>query len=242
MCDKDGKPVVGIEAKQASSLWTCRDILKDAPKTNHLAQAAHYSWQLGVPFHLVYTNRVNFAVLGNHLPWVNRHFPKYGARHSEKLDYEMGKESGPTPEKVYKNGNVKPAKGPKPGYMEPFRIRPFVHSFRLRWDEDGTMHVGPEDLGPEAEQKTLITKDGLKAYYETAADALTTDVLPPEPVALDAFGEEAKYRECNFCPLNSVCETYADGKKPQRTSEWLRDVKCATEGRDVKCATETQET
>jgi hypothetical protein len=52
----------GIEAKLAAGLWTmlgvCYDLL---PKSEHLIQAAHYSWRLGgVPFALVYSVRSDY--------------------------------------------------------------------------------------------------------------------------------------------------------------------------------------
>lgn len=79
------KPVRGIEFKLISSLWTGRDVvIKGEPKTPHLIQAAHYSWKLGIPFELWYTNRVDFAVSFG--KW-----PKEGEPGSEYLQYSEGK-------------------------------------------------------------------------------------------------------------------------------------------------------
>lgn len=58
------KPVLGLELKLVSSLWTALSVfLKKVPKSDHLIQAAHYSWQLGVPFELWYTSRVDWPIL-----------------------------------------------------------------------------------------------------------------------------------------------------------------------------------
>ena len=53
---KDGKPFHGIELKGVFSYNTATSLLYEGdPKTDNLVQAAHYSWQLGVPYSLIYT-------------------------------------------------------------------------------------------------------------------------------------------------------------------------------------------
>jgi hypothetical protein len=217
---RDGTNILGLELKQASSIWTVRDVLQDKPKTPHLCQAGHYSWQLGVPFELHYANRVNYHVMGAHLPWVGRHFPRYGARHSDKCDYKLGEPTEAKPETTYKNGKVKEAKPAKPAYQEIFRVLPFVHGFKLRWDVEGTLHYRPVDMPVEEETRTLITKEGIQEYYETAASAVTTNILPPRPAMLDATGEPAKWNDCTYCPMAKVCDLYQGN-----TSGWLKEVK-----------------
>lgn len=211
--------ILGLELKQASSVWTVRDILQDKPKTPHLCQAAHYSWQLGVPFELHYASRVNYHIMGAHLPWVGRHFPRYGARHSDKCDYQLGAETPAKPEHVYKNGKVKPAAPAKPAYQEIFRVLPFVHGFKLRWDEQGTLHYRPVDLPVSDETESLITQDGIRRYYESAANAVSTNVLPPMPVAINADGSEAKYSQCTYCPLQTTCAVFQG-----TTNQWLKEI------------------
>lgn len=72
LCDANGQPKLGIEHKAICSLWTARDVSFElTPKTKHLIQAAHYGWQLAVPYRLVYTQYTNFA-----LPdWAHKMFP-----------------------------------------------------------------------------------------------------------------------------------------------------------------------
>ena len=213
-------PVVGLELKQASSIWTVRDVLRDKPKTPHLCQAGHYSWQLGVPFELHYANRVNYHVLGAHLGWIGGHFPRYNQRHSDKCGYKLGEPQEATADSVYKNGKVKPGKPAKPAFQEIFRVLPFVHGFKLRWDENGVMHYRPHDLGLDAEKQTLISQEGIREFYETAASAIETDKLPPRPAMLDALGEPAKWNDCTYCPLNKLCDEYHGG-----TRGWVSQVR-----------------
>lgn len=63
LCDDKGKPVLGIEHKAACSIWTSRDVsFEGNPKTKHMLQAVHYAWQLKVPYRLVYTQYVDYAM------------------------------------------------------------------------------------------------------------------------------------------------------------------------------------
>jgi len=80
-------PKKGIELKLASSLWTARDVaVKGEPKAMHLMQAAHYAWQLNVPFELWYAGRADFEI-----SYAN-FFPKQGEPGSEFIQYnDQGK-------------------------------------------------------------------------------------------------------------------------------------------------------
>lgn len=63
LCGEDGNPVLGLEMKMIASLWTAKSVaFGGQPKIKHMAQATHYMWQLGVPFKLVYTSYVDFAI------------------------------------------------------------------------------------------------------------------------------------------------------------------------------------
>lgn len=73
LCKADGTPMLGIEHKAICSLWTARDVsIELTPKIKHLMQAAHYAWQLNVPYRLVYTQYVNYAIPGD---WAAKMFP-----------------------------------------------------------------------------------------------------------------------------------------------------------------------
>lgn len=237
LADASGKLVLGLELKQASSMWTVRDILRDKPKTAHLCQAGHYSMALGsangaapgsagLPFDLLYRSSVNYHIFGKEVAWVGRHFPRYGQRHSDKCEYKLGEPQPATAETTYKNGKVKPGKPAKPAFQEIFRVLPFVHGFNTRW-ADGTLEVKPSDLGDDAWEPSLITEEGIREYFESAANALTTDVLPPEPVAMDHTGQALGWRACTYCPLQAVCDKHAAQDALQSTQAWMKDVQAA---------------
>jgi len=63
LCDENEKPVIGLELKAACSLWTSREVsFEREPKTKHILQATHYAWQLNIPYRLVYSQYVNYAM------------------------------------------------------------------------------------------------------------------------------------------------------------------------------------
>lgn len=70
LCGSDHQPKAVLELKSIQSFWTIRDIaLKNSPRIAHLAQAAHYMWQLGteeqhLPGYLIYTSQTNRMI-----PW-----------------------------------------------------------------------------------------------------------------------------------------------------------------------------
>ena len=81
---KDGVPYYGIELKTAASFWTTREVVfNQEPKFTALAQAAHYAWQLKVPYKLSYKNYVNQGFPG----WANKFVPKQGEPGSEVVEY-----------------------------------------------------------------------------------------------------------------------------------------------------------
>lgn len=111
LCDKSSTPQYGVELKLVSSLWTARDVLSNSPKTIHLIQAAHYSWQLGIPFSLCYTNRFDIAVLG----FAQKHFPKMAQEGSQYCEYNQ-------------KGEIK-------------KVMPFMKEFMLLWKNDTIHYV-----------------------------------------------------------------------------------------------------
>lgn len=52
---EEESPIVGIELKALAADNAAAGVKFQKPKIKHVLQAAHYSWQLGVPFNLVYT-------------------------------------------------------------------------------------------------------------------------------------------------------------------------------------------
>ena len=61
--DEAGNPAMGLELKLISSIWTAKSVMgQGEPKSDHLIQAAHYSWKLDIPWKLVYANRAYWHI------------------------------------------------------------------------------------------------------------------------------------------------------------------------------------
>jgi hypothetical protein len=108
----DDTPVLGFEFKSVSAVKSaCSLLIEDAPKTDNLIQAAHYSMEHGCPFSLIYSYRSR-AFTGWLGPWLAK---KHG-----KLDLlvEHPSRFGKAPE---------------------YSIEPFDKEFLLGW-EDGHLY------------------------------------------------------------------------------------------------------
>jgi hypothetical protein len=178
--DKDGVfvPEIGIELKQASSLWTVRDVgILLKPKMLHLMQGAHYSWQVGVPFELWYTSRTDFAVMG----WAQRNFPRPGEPGSERCEYN-------------EKGEIK-------------KVLPFVQGYEMDWTPKDQLRYRPVG-GTAPWTYTVITKDSIRAYFEFIPLMDSIGVLPPAPTNMEADGQKGNYSICDYCPLQATCESY----------------------------------
>lgn len=66
LCEQSGEeyvPKLGLELKLVSSPWSAYNkVVKEIPDIEHICQAAHYMWQLNVPYKLCYTSRANYSV------------------------------------------------------------------------------------------------------------------------------------------------------------------------------------
>lgn len=114
-------PVLGLELKLVSSVWTARDVLiKDTPKINHIIQAAHYSWQLDIPFELWYTSRADFHCGSG---WERKVF----------------REGINLPEVETNEEN------------EPKKINPFICGFVLTWNARGNLEYTSVQTGKTKE-------------------------------------------------------------------------------------------
>jgi hypothetical protein len=57
--------------------------------------------------------------------------------------------------------------------------------------------------------QTLITKEGIEAFYRTIIEATSgSGVLPPRVSRLEANGSNANYSKCDYCDLKKLCDTY----------------------------------
>ena len=214
LCSKsDDKPKVGIELKQIMSLWTARDVMfQEMPKTPHLMQAAHYSWQLGIPFELWYTNRCDFAITGD---WPKNLFPKFGEKGSEHCEYAYYREGEINPrtnkpkkirikEQEYQ---ISLARGEKV-WADVLKILPFVKGYQLELRE-GTLWYRDAMVDDAGWVRTVIKTADIERYYNHIAEM--TEV-PPEPINIKANGEQGSYKLSDYCSLGMLCCAYNRGK------------------------------
>lgn len=182
LCDANEKPEVGLELKMASSLWTCREVINGRPKQPHLIQAAHYSWQLGIPFQLWYTAYVDFAVTG----WAQKHFPRKDAPGSEYCAYND--------------------KG------EILKTLPFQLGFELRWEEDGTLSFKRASTDDEWQHTIITHERIEKYYQLVSEMEEKDDLGPrPDNLKYDGSAANWKMCDERYCPLAAVCDKH-DGK------------------------------
>lgn len=189
---KDELPVEVIEEKQIVSIWSARDVvLKDTPKTDHVIQAAHYSWQLGVPATLVYTLRGNL-----HIPPVKGGwFQREALENIERFGEEYIELKGPD---------------------FPFKFKPFIKQFQLEWRYDRLYYRGFDDW-----VRTEVTTQGIESYYEKTSEMPTRRVLGPMLSDKDLCGNKAKdlcqhcvlEEECNSQQTDYDFDRFIDSAK-----------------------------
>lgn len=189
---EDEHPVLGLELKAASSFWTWRSVrFLNMPKWDHMCQAGHYMWQLGVPFKLVYTNYVYHTA-----PWLDRMVPRPGQSGSEAVIYD---------EIIRKGFRKVEARKAMPGFV----------AYDIRWSPPQIGKVQyleyRNEATPEADwTRTKITIDGIRKYFDIQSDVGTGRPLPPRPLSLKIDGSKESWVACDSCPIQDVCDTYED--------------------------------
>lgn len=183
LCDKEGKPVQGVECKAPSSMWTAIAVhLKRIPKSDHLIQAAHYSMILDIPFTLLYTSRVNWALQGNQgskdEPWKTWKGVEYTVYNDKKTG--------------------QPA-------VRTVTLSPFDAAYELKWEGNDlyVKHFMDKDF-----TKTLISKDGIHNYYAYVGSCMANRTIPTRPSKVNVFGK-IEYNPCDkkYCPYTDICES-----------------------------------
>jgi hypothetical protein len=224
-------PVKGIELKLVSSLWTARDVgILLKPKMLHLLQAAHYSWQLGVPFELWYTSRADFAVMG----WAANNFPRVGEPGSQRCEYglyekgpyELNPKTGRKQMKKFRVSREVYDRLPEEKRVSDIiKVLPFAQGYELLWNSKDQLQYRPVmddgSFGPWT--FTVITKKGIEEYYQLVAAIDSTQVLPARPVNLDADGQKGSYDPCNYCPLGKAGT--CDRAEKQGLKAWTEEAK-----------------
>lgn len=140
-------PDWGIELKSVASIYTTAEVLFEGkPKIGHLTQAAHYMWQLGVPY------RLNYKQFANQVgpSWLTGKFPKQGQPGSEHISYND-------------KGEVK--------YVNPFEV-----TYELQWGQGGKLEYRMEDSGYNWTRTLISAKDIERFYESASTMAETGDL------------------------------------------------------------------
>lgn len=181
---KDAVPVLGLELKMVSSLYTAKSVKFEVdPKIAHLVQSAHYMWQLDIPFKLCYTQYVDAAIMW----WAKARgklmadeYPKPGELGSEVIAY---------------NPRGKPKK-----------VLPFYLAYDLRFTDKGELQYSLE--GEDAWISTIISIDDIKRYYEFISTMEEKKELGARPRTVKSDGKAEYYNICDYCALKPVCDAH----------------------------------
>lgn len=192
------RPVLGLELKSVHSVWVAREVLFNRkPKLGNVIQAAHYMWKLGIPYKLVYTG---YSQLGQGMAgedtWASKLFPRMGEPGSEFISYNEQK------------GTIK-------------HIKQFEVVYDLQFDEAGRLCYKLEEEDPSEWTRTIVTRDSIEKYFEFVSRMEIDEDLGPRPSQIDTVGKKAGYKDCDFCPIRSTCDSHE--KKGYK--EWMSQVK-----------------
>lgn len=198
LCNAEGKPVLGIEHKAICSVWTAREVsFETTPQMKHLLQAAHYSWQLDVPYRLVYTQYTDFTMP----EWSKKFFP---VGHPLTEANEKGEVKKVLPHTtIYEIGFTKDG-----------TIRYRLESPVGYHPDSGTVPTP----GPWTE--TVVGRADVERYYEFIAAMKDRKALGPRPAPLKPSGKNKGYSDCDYCPLIEVCNKYENNWE-----KWHDEVK-----------------
>lgn len=229
LCNDKGDPELGLELKQVSSVWTGRTVLFEGqPKLDHLIQSAHYSWQLGIPFELWYTSRVDFDISMN--PIIKNLLPKEGQAKSEFIQYGYYEQidsnrakSGKSKRKISETEyEIRRVSGDSRVFRDAVKVLPFAVGYVLDFSAEGYLTYTSSLTGETRE--SIVKKDQLIEYYEYLSKLVETRKLGPRPLTLKADGNPENYSKCDYCPLKKAC----DSSESMGFERWLLEVKQTT--------------
>ena len=177
-----GENVLGIELKMVSSVWTAVSVMcKSEPSYDHLLQAAHYMWQMGCPWKILYVSPVDYAI-----PFI----PK-GETWPSNIDGKLKEII-----EFYDNG--------KPKKINPFRL-----AYDLRFDDDGCLEFRREDESGFYTRSPISIR-GIELYYQTVATIDERKELGDRPINLKATGDLATWNKCDkkYCDVSDICDQW----------------------------------
>jgi hypothetical protein len=150
-------------------------------------QAGHYSWQLGIPFQLWYTNRAEFAIGSG---WEQKTFPDAKDMLTDVVEFGEKKDQ--------RSGRVFPTKK---------KLLQFRQGYELEWTKGNQLKYRPIMADRQLDWTwTPITVQGIIDYYEAVVAQQEKKKLAPRPLQLKSDGSPGTFSSCDYCPLKAVCD------------------------------------
>ncbi len=189
ICDASetgNKAVLGLELKSVHSIWTAREVLFGSePKMANLIQTAHYMWQVGCPFKLMYKS---YSQLGQGMvgtgTWMTKQFPSKGDPMSEFVEYN-------------EKGGIK-------------HIKQFEVIYDVQFSDKDVLQYKLENATRWT--STPFKKQDISKYYEYVSTMESEDKIGPIPLTVKPNGEKANFSNCSYCKLNDTCKSYKGTK------------------------------
>lgn len=181
-----------------ASVWTSRDVLVEGlPKLEHLIQASHYSWKLGVPYRLLYKQYAIQSVPS----WAYKLFPQQGKPFSEYCDYG-------------KDGKIK-------------SVRPFEIVYDIVIGEDGQVKYKIEGSDDVHTETVVNIKDINRYYEFVSTMAHEKKLGPELTLvnSVGKKKDYSHVEYCLACKVAKTMAKEPDS--PEKYDRWLKEVKQA---------------
>lgn len=225
VCTTEGEPVLGLELKSVHSMWTARDVhFGGKPKLSNIIQAAHYMWQLGIPYKLIYSSYSSLGqgMSGASSGWILKMLPAPGEPNSEHISYtyyrkEFSPKVGREIDKKCTEEEWKATSKHNRSYsIKELKQKQTVYDLRLK--DDYVQYK----LEQDTEWKdTVVRVSDIQRYFDFASRISTDKQLGPRPEEIETDGKKANFSVCDYCPLQKTCDKY----ESQGYDKWLQAVR-----------------
>lgn len=200
-------PEFGIELKSVASIYTTAEVLfQGQPKIGHLTQAAHYMWQLGIPY------RLNYKQFANQVgpSWLTGKFPKQGQPGSEHISYND-------------KGEVK--------YVNPFEV-----TYELQWGKGGMLEYRLEGTDYAFTRTLISAKDIERFYEAASTIGETGDLgkrpMTIDSFGKEKSYSDCGY--CPMISICNKVDKATKARPKISYDQWLSEVKELSAGLDKK--------
>lgn len=207
-------PILGLELKSVHSMWTARDVFfQRKPKLANMIQAAHYMWQLNVPYKLIYSS---YSALGQGMAgassgWILKMLPKPGEPLSENVSYTYYRKvySSRVDREIDQKCTEEEWKQtpPRERSYSIKELKQMQMVYDLRINDKGHVEFKQEHESQDKWTDTIIRIDDIRSYYEYASRMANEKLLGPRPEEIEADGSKAGFSACDYCTLRDTCDT-----------------------------------